>query len=215
MSDATTKESLKLVRLERIMDVIYALVIWRLFMILPRPEKGEDNTFSVLDLLANNWDVFLVALIGLVIVIIFWLQNNSLFSYLKATDRIHTTIAIFQIFFLLIFLYSMGSGIRLGAAADSRVFESIATLFLALSAYLGWYYAYRKGNLVSDNVPAEKAEEVLTKNLAEPFTALITIPFAFVSPIAWELSWFLYPLLRRLFRHIAKKTGSEKTRGAS
>ena len=204
MTSSASIKNLKLVRLERVMDVVYALVIWRLFMILPRPEKGESDSNSVLELVLNNWDTFLIVLLGLVIVIIFWLQNNSLFSYLKATDRIHTVIAIFQLFFLLFFLYSIGTGLRLGAAADTRMLESIAALLLAISAYLGWYYAYRKGDLVSDDVPAEKSEELLKQNLAEPITALITMPFAFVGPIAWELSWFLYPFIRWAFSRIAK-----------
>jgi uncharacterized membrane protein len=206
MTNPTSAKNLKLIRLERVMDVVYALVIWRLFMILPKPEKGEGGTNTVLDLFINNWDTFVIVLLGLVIVIIFWLQNNSLFAYLKATDRIHTAITIFQLFFLLFFLYSIGSGLRLGAGADSRMLESFAALLLAVSAYLGWYYAYRKGDLVSDNVPANKSEELLKQNLAEPITALLTMPFGFVGPIAWELSWFLYPFIRWSFSRFAKKT---------
>ena len=185
--------------------MVYALVIWRLFMILPRPEKGEGDTNSVLELLANNWDTFIIVLLALVIVIVFWLQNNSLFACLKATDRIHTAITIFQLFFLLFFLYSIGAGIRLGAAADSRLLESFAALLLAISAYLGWYYAYRKGDLVSDDVPVEKSEALLKRNLAEPITALLTMPFAFMGPIAWELSWFLYPFIRWAFSRMTNK----------
>ena len=205
MTNLPTKESLKLVRLERLMDVVYALVIWRLFMILPRPQEGEDDTYTVLDLIIHNWDIFFLVLLALLIVIIFWLQNNSLFANLKATDRIHTAIVIFQIFFLLFFLYSIGAGLRLGAGSDSRTLESFASFLLAISAYLGWYYAYRKGNLVSDDIPVEKSEEILKKNLAEPITALLTIPFAFVGPIAWELSWFLYPFIRWAFHRLAKQ----------
>ena len=198
MTQTAQEKNLKLIRLERIMDVVYALVIWRLFMILPRPEGDNADSISVLDMLIDNWQDFIIVLLALVIVIVFWLQNNSLFDKLKATDRIHTAIAIFQLFFLLFFLYSIGTGLRLGAAADSRVLESFAALLLGISAYLGWYYAYRKGNLVAEEVSVEKSEELLKRNLAEPITALFTIPFAFVGPIAWELSWFLYPGLRYL-----------------
>jgi uncharacterized membrane protein len=205
MTQTAPEKNLKLIRLERVMDVVYALVIWRLFMILPRPDKGEGDTNSVLELLANNWDTFIIVLLALVIVIVFWLQNNSLFACLKATDRIHTAITIFQLFFLLFFLYSIGAGIRLGAAADSRLLESFAALLLAISAYLGWYYAYRKGDLVSDDVPVEKSEALLKRNLAEPITALLTMPFAFMGPIAWELSWFLYPVIRWAFSRMTNK----------
>jgi uncharacterized membrane protein len=206
MTTSPSAQNLKLVRLERVMDVVYALVIWRLFMILPRQEEGEGGTNTVLDLFLNNWDTFVIVLLALVIVIIFWLQNNSLFAYLKVTDRIHTAITIFQLFFLLFFLYSIGSGLRLGAGADSRILESFAALLLGVSAYLGWYYAYRKGNLVSNDVPTNKSEELLKRNLAEPITALCTIPFAFVGPWAWELSWFLYPLIRWAFGRNARRT---------
>ncbi len=206
MTDSANTKNFKLIRLERVMDVVYALVIWRLFMILPRPEGGDDQSTSVLDLLVDNWQDFIVVLLALVIVIIFWLQNNSLFDKLKATDRVHTAIAIFQLFFLLFFLYSIGTGLRLGAAADSRVLESFAALLLGISAYLGWYYAYRKGDLIAEDVSVDKSEELLKKNLAEPFTALFTIPFAFVGPIAWELSWFLYPFIRWAFGRISKRT---------
>ena len=113
---------------------------------------------------------------------------------------------IFQIFFLLFFLYSIGAGLRLGAGNDSRLLESFAAFLLAISAYLGWYYAYRMGNLVSDDVPSEKSEEILKRNLAEPITALLTIPFAFVGPIAWELSWFLYPFIRWAFHRSRNNT---------
>jgi len=205
MENAASAQNLKLIRLERIMDVVYALVIWRLFMILPRPEAGEGGANTVLELVINDWDTFVIVLLALVIVIIFWLQNNSLFGCLKATDRIHTAITIFQLFFLLFFLYSIGTGLRLGAAADSRMLESFAAFLLAFSAYLGWYYAYRKGGLVSDDVPASKSEALLKSNLAEPVTALLTMPFAFVGPIAWELSWFLYPFIRWAFGRITKR----------
>ena len=77
MTQTAPEKNLKLIRLERIMDVVYALVIWRLFMILPRPEGGDDQSTSVLDLLVDNWQDFIVVLLALVIVIIFWLQNNK------------------------------------------------------------------------------------------------------------------------------------------
>ena len=205
MADTAPEKNLKLIRLERVMDVVYALVIWRLFMILPRPEKGEDDTHTVLELIINDWDTFIIVLLALVIVIVFWLQNNTLFGYLKATDRIHTAIAIFQLFFLLFFLYSIGTGLRLGVGADSRLLESFAAFLLAITAYIGWYYAYRKGDLISDDVPVEKSEALLKRNLAEPFTALLTMPFAFVGPISWELSWFLYPFIRWTFSRMANK----------
>ena len=69
---------------------------------------------------------------------------------------------------------------------------------MGLAAYLGRWYAWRKAGLVAPEVSMGEAVAISKRNLAEPVTAVLTIPFAFVGPIAWELSWFLYPGLRYL-----------------
>jgi uncharacterized membrane protein len=190
------KQKRQLVRLERLMDVVYALVIWRLFMLLPRPAIESTEYKSVAAMLGANWELFIVILLATLITIVFWLQNNELFGYLEATDSVHTGLAIFQLLFLLFFLYAIASGLRFEAAPDARVVESIAAMLLGIISYASWYYAFRKRNLISSEVSKKKAEVILQRNLAEPITAAITIPAAFIGPIFWEISWFIYPLLR-------------------
>ena len=119
---------LQLSRLERIMDVIFALVIWRLFIFLPTQDVGDEKWPSVTEMLTSEWRVFVIVLLAVVIVSIYWLQNNSLLGNLKKTDGIHTVISIFQLFFVLLFLYSIGSGVRIGNGVDSRAFESIMAM---------------------------------------------------------------------------------------
>jgi uncharacterized membrane protein len=190
------KQKRQLVRLERLMDVVYALVIWRLFMLLPRPAIESTEYKSVAAMLGANWELFIVILLATLITIVFWLQNNELFGYLEATDSVHTGLAIFQLLFLLFFLYAIASGLRFEATPDARVVESIAAMLLGIISYASWYYAFRKGNLISSEISKKKAEVILQRNLAEPITAAITIPAAFIGPIFWEISWFIYPLLR-------------------
>lgn len=194
----TGQTTRQLRRLERLIDVVFALVIWRIFTILPRPNPADPQWDSMLDMLASEWVRFVVPVIGILIVVIYWLQNNALLSRLRTTDAVHTSISMFQLFFLLFFLYAIGVGLRVEAAADTRAFESAAAALVGLAAYLGWWYAWRKGELVAPEVSPEEAAALSKRNLAEPITALLTIPFAFVGPIAWELSWFLYPGLRYL-----------------
>ncbi len=195
---------LQLSRLERIMDVVFALVIWRLFTFLPKQEVGDDRWASVTEMLLAEWQTFVFVLLVVVIVIIYWLQNNSLLGNLKKTDAIHTAISIFQLFFVLLFLYAIGSGIRIGSGADSSAFESISAMMVGLLSLLAWHYAMHKGDLLDPELSAEDAVHIRQKNMAEPITAAITIPFAFVGPVAWELSWFLYPLIKYLFSKVYK-----------
>ena len=140
----------------------------------------------------------------MVIVIIYWLQNNSLLGNLKKTDAIHTAISIFQLFFVLLFLYAIGSGVRIGSGADSSAFESISAMMVGLLSLLAWHYAMHKGNLLDPELSADDAIHIRQKNMAEPITAAITIPFAFVGPVAWELSWFLYPFIKYVFSKVNK-----------
>ena len=189
----------QLLRLERLTDLVYALVIWRIFMLLPRPNFDNPEWDTVMDMLISNWPDFVVPLLSILIVIVFWLQSNSLLSRLKATNPIHTGISIFQVFFVLFYLYALGLGIGVGSAADTRVLESSAAVLIGAIAYLGWWYASGKAALLSENVSDEEAREVAQANFAEPITALLTIPAAFIGPWAWEVSWFLYPFLKWFF----------------
>ena len=197
--------ALQLKRLEMLMDVVFAMVIWRIFMILPRPEDEDVQWGSVVEMLQENSDSFLIVLLSTIIVIVFWVQNNDLLGKLKRTDTVHTAISIFQLIFLLLLLYSIGLGIRSDGELVTKVMESSAALLTGLMAYLGWRYAMFRAKLVADDVPEEEAKRTLDQNLAEPITAAITIPFAFVGPLAWELSWFLYPFIKYLFKRLSSE----------
>ena len=168
-------------------------------MILPRPNFDNPEWDTVMDMLISNWPDFVVPLLSILIVIVFWLQSNSLLSRLKATNPIHTGISIFQVFFVLFYLYALGLGIGVGSAADTRVLESSAAVLIGATAYLGWWYASGKAALLSENVSDDEARDVAQANFAEPITALLTIPAAFIGPWAWEVSWFLYPFLKWFF----------------
>ena len=204
MTIEVKRSILQLSRLERMMDVVFALVIWRLFTFLPTQQVDGNKWASVTEMLIAEWQIFVFVLLAVVIVIIYWLQNNSLLGNLKKTDGIHTAISIFQLFFVLLFIYSIGAGVRIGSGADSSVFESVMAMMVGLMSLLAWHYAMHKGNLLDPELSAENAAHLRQKNMAEPITAAITIPFAFVGPLAWELSWFLYPFIKYLFSKVNK-----------
>lgn len=186
---------LQLKRLEMLFDVVYGIVIWRLFMLLPRPADADFQLTTLVALFSEHRENFVVVALGLVIVIVYWIQSNTLFGNLEKTDARHTAIAIVQLFFTLFMLYAIGLGVHYGSSDDSRALESLAALLLGLTSLLGWRYAMGKGNLLLESVDREEAQAISARNLSEPLTAAITIPFAFIGSGLWELSWFFYPLL--------------------
>ena len=88
---------------------------------------------------------------------------------------------------------------------DSRAFESFTAMMVGVMSLLAWHYAMHKGDMLDPDLDAEEAIHIRQKNMAEPVTAAITIPFAFVGPIAWELSWFLYPFIKYIYSRAIKQ----------
>jgi uncharacterized membrane protein len=192
------RQDRQLKRLETLIDVIFGITIWRLFMLLPRPEENPEWT-SLLDMLSDSGLNFAVAIIALIIVIIYWIQSNLLFRYLVRTDSWHIGLSIAQIFSLLLFLYAVRVGVGFEANAATRIFESSTACLLGVFSFAAWYYALHKGNLVTDELDVNEAKSITDRIKAEPITAAITIPFA-AGMWMWELSWFVYPFVVYLYK---------------
>ena len=194
------RESLQLQRLARMVDVVYAIIIWRAFTLLPRPTAEQLSWEHIGAFLSANIGGFLLVFIGIVVTIIYWIQNNVLFGNLQSTDSRHTILSILQLFFLLVFLVSLRLGIDLGASNGTRALESIAATLVGITGGWGWSYAIKNHRLLLPEVTEQYAYRLRDRILAEPITAIITIPFAFVGPILWEISWLSYPLVVLLVR---------------
>ncbi len=194
------REYLQLHRLERMVDVVYAIIIWRVFLLLPRPTAEQFSWEHIGAFLNANIGVFLLVIIGTVVTIIYWIQNNVLFGNLQSTDSRHTILSILQLFFLLVFLVSMRLGIELGASNATRALESIAAALIGIAGGWGWSYAIKNHRLLLPEVTEQYALRLRDRILAEPITAIITLLFAFVGPILWEISWLSYPLVVKLVR---------------
>jgi uncharacterized membrane protein len=198
------REQRQLRRLETLVDVVFGITIWRLFVLLPRPEENSEWT-SLLDMLSDSLLNFAVVVIALIIVIIYWVQSNLLFKYLVRTDSWHIGLSIAQLFSLLLFLYAIRVGVGFEADASTRIFESAMACLLGVFSFLAWYYALHKGNLVTQELDAEEARSITERIKAEPVTAAITIPFA-AGMWMWELSWFIYPAVVYLYKRRKKQT---------
>ena len=57
------RRTLQLNRLERIMDVVFALVIWRLFTLLPKEKNDGTSWNSVGEMLVDEWLSFIIVLL--------------------------------------------------------------------------------------------------------------------------------------------------------
>ncbi|MBT8120086.1 MAG: DUF1211 domain-containing protein [Gammaproteobacteria bacterium] len=201
--EKTERDQRQIRRLETLIDVVFGITIWRLFILLPRPSDNPEWV-TLLDMLKDSGMQFLIVVIALVIVIIYWLQSHTLFKYIVKTDTVHSVLSVLQLFSLLLFLYAIGVGVVLKADASTRIFESSMACLLGIFSFSAWYYALNKGGLTTSTLSDEEAKGITERIKAEPVTAAITVPFAY-SMWMWEFSWFIYPIVVYLYQRRLRK----------
>ena len=182
-------------RLESLVDCVFALVIVLTVFSLPLPADEGLTDVAVSEFLRAHLDAYLPVLIAIVLVVLYWTQNNILFGNLSRTDGPHTVISLFQIFFLLLYFYTIGLGLDLDNPPSALALQSGGVVLVGLCSLTGWSYASRNRQLLSPEVSAEEVREVRIRMLAEPITALITLLCAGFGRTAWEVAWLSYPLV--------------------
>jgi len=182
-------------RIESLVDCVYALVIVLIVFELPLPADEGLTAVSVSEFLRAHVDAYLPVLIAIVLVVLYWTQNNVLFGNLSRTDDLHTVISLLQIFFLLLYFYTVGLGLDLDNPPSALALQSGAVVLVGLCSLAGWSYASRNRRLFAPEVSAEEIREVRIRMLAEPITALITLVCAGFGQTAWEVAWLSYPLI--------------------
>jgi uncharacterized membrane protein len=199
----------QLERLGVLTDVVYAVALVLVVTWLPLPEESHsDGAVWIFDLWAEYSANIVAVVIGLAFSIIYWIRSNTLMTALDRTDGVHTGLSIASVFFLLLLLYMVRVSSAV-AAPSARAGESVAVALIGLAAGAAWWWARRKG-LVRAGVSHEEMRGVQVEAFAEPLAALVTLPFAFVGELAWNLAWLAYIPISRLVR---RRTATEKREG--
>ena len=196
------RERKQLRRLETLVDSVYALVLVLIATQLPTPSEQQWAGGTINQFWASQGDDLIPVLIGLVLVTIYWLQNNTLFGNLVRTDTIHTSVSLVQIFFVLFYLYAvtLGTDPKLEENVDVLALQSITAALIGIAAVASWSYASKNRRLLSAEVTQQNARELQVNFLVEPITALITLPCAFLGMIVWQIAWLVYPLVALLLK---------------
>jgi uncharacterized membrane protein len=203
---ATAKSQLE--RLAILTDVVYGVALVLIIMWLPLPEESQSGgTVWLFDLWAEFSNNIIAVVIGLVFTIMYWLRSNTLMTALDRTDGVHTGLSIASVFFLLLLLYVVRVSAEV-AAPSRRAGESIAVALIGLAAGAAWWYARRKG-LVRKGISAKEKLDVQIEAFAEPLSALVTLPFAFIGEIYWNLAWFAYIPISAMLKKRGRREGNE------
>lgn len=191
-------------RIQTLLDVIYGLMIVKIFSLLPIPTQEQLDNRDFAGIFEHAGSTAVVMLIGIVLIIIYWGQSNRQFGNLSRINGLSATIAIVQVFALLIYLYFTKLDNQTDGDELTLLFESI---FLAIAGFLGvynWRYC-RKQGFFDEHLSSEESYETLYKFYPEPIVATITIPLAFAGTMWYTIGWLLLIPVTMLMNRQKKK----------
>jgi hypothetical protein len=176
--------------LKVVVNVLYALLIFQAFLILPRPDDPDLEYFSLSQIYSDNVMKLVVIVVGLILIITYWIQANRQLGNLVRSSPTHAALAIVQMICLMLYLYFVRFDMEFDGMTLALQMESI---FLALAGFIGvynWTHA-RKNDLTSDQINKDEERTILYQILPEPIASLFSLPFATISPAAWTLSFLI------------------------
>ncbi len=190
--------------LKIVINVLYALMFFQLFLILPRLDDPELKIRTLPEIFSTHTDVIIVIIVGLLMVTTYWIQFNKQLGNLVRSSPLHGVLAILQMISLMMYLYF----VRIDIESDGMVFAlQMESVFLALAGFIGainWYYA-KKNKLTSKNIDEQEKNIILFSILPEPLAASFSFLFATVSQVAWTISFLIIIPLSYILKKMGKK----------
>jgi uncharacterized membrane protein len=190
-------------RIQTLVDVVYGLILFELFLLLPKPTKEIIVEGKVKELFNEHGAEILTGAMGIMWVIQYWGQSNTMFGYLKRTNKTITSMAIFQLFVLMLYLYFIMVDNEIGGHVYTLILQSICLAIAGIIGIVIWRYASLNAMLF-DELKQDQRHKIQLSILPEPIAAIITIPVAFLGPTWYSIVWFsvapLGILLKRKFK---------------
>lgn len=190
-----------------VVNVLFALLIFQAFLILPRPGDPELEYNTLGQIFSEHIMQLLVIVVGLILIIIYWIQVNLLMGNIKRSNPIHASLALVQVFLLMIYLYFLRFDMEYDGMTLALQMESI---FLALAGFTGvlnWRYA-RSAGLTSAQITDSEELDIFYKVLPEPIASLFTLPFAVLGPGIWSLAFLSIIPIGWILKFIRKRRGN-------
>ena len=171
-----------------VVNVLYALMIFQVFLILPRPDDPELQISSLEQVYSENLEVLMVIVVGLIMILIYWIQFHKLIGNLVRSSTLHASLSLFQMVFLMIYLYFLRLDMEYDGLTLALQMESVFLSMAGFTGAIAWVYA-RRNKLTSEQIDEQEEISVLYSILPEPLAALFSLPFAVYGPDIWTVSF--------------------------
>ncbi len=187
-----------------VVNVLYAMLIFQVFLILPRPDDPDLKYHTLGQIYSENLNQVLVIVVGLILIIMYWIQFNRQLGNLVRSSPMHASLSIVQMICLMLYLYFVRFDMEFDGMKLALQMESI---FLALAGFIGafnWRYA-RKNKLTSDHITDDEEMSLFYSLLPEPMASLFTLPFASFGPTIWTISFLSIVPIGYILKLVRKK----------
>lgn len=87
-----------------VVNVLYALMIFQIFLILPRPDDPELAYHTLAQIYSEHIMQLVMIVVGLILIMMYWVQFNTQMGNLVRSSPLHATLAVVQMFCLMIYL---------------------------------------------------------------------------------------------------------------
>ena len=196
-----------------VVNVLYALMIFQIFLILPRPDDPELVYHSLSQIYSENVMQLVMIVVGLILIMLYWIQFNTQMGNLVRSSPLHATLAVVQMIFLMIYLYFLRFDMEFDGMKLALQMESVFLAAAGFIAAINWRYA-RSNGLTSDQIDKNEELNIFYKILPEPMASLFTLPFAALGPTYWTIAFLSiipFGYILKLVRKKYDNNGVEKT----
>jgi uncharacterized membrane protein len=128
-----------------------------------------------------------------------WIVHHTMFRYLKRIDMRLIGLNLVLLALVAFLPYATAVLGDWGDTSPGAAFYAASMTAVGLTQCALWLHARRAG-LTSPDLTPEVAKAYLLTMLTFPVVFLVSIPVAFLSPIAAELMWGAIAVLRNLLR---------------
>ena len=190
--------------LKILMNALFALLLFQAFMILSRPDDPLLEYYSLAQIFTGNTDELLLILVGMILIVVYWVQNNKQLANLKRSSGTRAALAVSQMFALMIYLYFMRFDMEFEGLEIALYMQRV---FLAPAGFIGvfnWVYA-RRNDLTLDRIDDAEEKYRFFQLPPEPSAALFSLAFAGYGPEVWILSFLIVIPLSVICTRLGKR----------
>jgi uncharacterized membrane protein len=186
---------LPLARIQLLSDIIYAMAM--LFLIFNIPLPGPEVTESYTAALFYFQDVLpemAAGIITFVLIAVYWMKNVEHFLYYDRMTVPFAWLHILHLAFVATLPMTNKMTFVLDEIPGALVLYSINIGLVGVFSFFAFRYAVKK-KLIIPGVEEKEIRKVLSHALIEPVVAIIAIPAALFSPLAWDAVFIVIPLI--------------------